>query len=253
MNRRKIFYLFTLLAAGGGPFLFFSDGLKALKGKWDEAVAGFSSSDAEQGVSAYSPLPNLAVDANSRSPFLASATGEPGSPLAVPSNQAGSPSMTMGYEEAFNFNATPEWVVARWPRVTTALGNLELSGMRVALVTGIQEDDLHGSLTYYFDKDRRLQRITFQGQTGEMRRVVSFFVQRHGFRAEKTIDAALFTKRWNGKPRSVLWVGHAPVVQGDASFSRLAVRLEVNRTDGAFRLSPELSNFLASRKQTGRW
>ena len=69
--------------------------------------------------------------------------------------------------EVFRFDLHPKAVFARWPRVTTVLAEPALEGLRVPLVTGKDPDDLSGALTYYFDQQKVVQRITFQGYTGD--------------------------------------------------------------------------------------
>ena len=58
--------------------------------------------------------------------------------------------------EVIRFDGSPEWVMARWPRVTAGLANLDLQGYRVPLVSGTAQDDLAGSLTYYFDRNQQV-------------------------------------------------------------------------------------------------
>ncbi len=58
------------------------------------------------------------------------------------------------------FDVTVEWVMQRWPRVSTGLPYLQLQGYRVPLVTGTKVADLAGSLTYYFNARQQVQRIT---------------------------------------------------------------------------------------------
>src|SRR5262249_15052442 len=90
------------------------------------------------------------------------------SPVAMPAN---GPVVTI--EQAFRFDLTPQWVSNHWPRVSTVLGEPEQLGMRVALVSGTQPDDVAGSLTYYFDPHHQLQRITFDGLTRDPRRILA--------------------------------------------------------------------------------
>ena len=52
-------------------------------------------------------------------------------------------------DEIFRFDLNPAWVKQRWDRVSNSPGDSGLSGLRVALVTGVNTHDLFGSLTYY--------------------------------------------------------------------------------------------------------
>ncbi len=42
----------------------------------------------------------------------------------------------------FSFEVTPEWILARWPSVSTGLAQLQLEGYRVPLVTGTGQEDV---------------------------------------------------------------------------------------------------------------
>ncbi|HEY2882112.1 MAG TPA: DUF6690 family protein, partial [Pirellulales bacterium] len=52
--------------------------------------------------------------------------------------------------EVFRFDVTPNWVLARWPRVSAGISDDTLHGLRVAWISGMRPDDVAGSLTYYF-------------------------------------------------------------------------------------------------------
>ena len=132
--------------------------------------------------------------------------------------------------EALRFDVTAAWVLGRWPRVTAGLPNEELQGYRVALVTGVQDDDLAGSLTYYFNKHQRCQRITFQGTTGDARKLVGYLMQRYGFRQQTSDDPNLYLYqiRWNGRALSELHIRPARIVRANAPLSRFEVLLAMN-------------------------
>src|SRR5208282_1027267 len=78
----------------------------------------------------------------------------------------------------FDFQLTPEWIVAHWPAVSTGLARLQLEGYRVPLVTGTARQDLAGSLTYYFNAEQRLQEITFIGSSGDPRPLIGLLSNR---------------------------------------------------------------------------
>ncbi len=73
--------------------------------------------------------------------------------------------------ELFSFDITPDWVEARWSNVTI-VGPLTTRGYRVPLSTGPTESDIFGSLTYYFNNRLELEKITFEGYTGNLDRLV---------------------------------------------------------------------------------
>jgi hypothetical protein len=94
--------------------------------------------------------------------------------------------------DALRFDVTPAWVMERWPWVSAGLSQLPLAGYRVPLVSGSAEDDLAGSLTYYFNARQQVARITFQGTTGDARKLIRLLISRYGFGRRITNDPALF-------------------------------------------------------------
>jgi uncharacterized protein DUF6690 len=133
--------------------------------------------------------------------------------------------------EVLQFNGTPSWVMARWPRVTASLAELDLQGYRVPLVTGTGEDDLAGSLTYYFDKEQHVAYINFHGTTGDPRKLVSLVMSRYSFVRQSTDDPslALYQVKWNGKPLSELRIRTARVLRADQPHARYEVDLAMKR------------------------
>ena len=151
------------------------------------------------------------------------------------------------------FDITPQWIVARWPRVSTDLANLDFEGLRVPLVSGTRIDDLAGSLTYYFDKYQRVQRITFRGSTGDERKLVNHMAQKFGLRPEPTLGRGLYLVKWNGEPKSAMRVQHASVARGNAPHNQLEIELELNRPGPHYALSDEFAATLGKDRKLGRW
>jgi hypothetical protein len=135
--------------------------------------------------------------------------------------------------EVFRFDHTTAWVLGHWPRVSAGLAELDMQGYRAPLVTGGQTDDLAGSLTFYFNKRQRVQRITFFGTTGDARRLVALLALRHGFVREIAADASLFLYRVreNRKVVSELRIKPSSVVRADAPFSRFEIALLIERPE----------------------
>jgi len=144
------------------------------------------------------------------------------------------------FTEVFRFDVTPAWVLGRWPRVSTQLPDTSVQGYRVPLVTGTREDDLAGSLTYYFNRQQKVQRIHFFGTTGDARRLVSMVVSQFGFERQPNAGAGLFLYqvKWNGKPVSELRVQPAKVVSAADPNRRFEVALAIERPRGMDRLQP---------------
>jgi len=137
-------------------------------------------------------------------------------------------------DEVFRFDVTPDWIVSNWPRVSAGLAYLELHGYRVPLVTGTADDDLAGALTYYFNPQQQLQRITFYGTTGNARKVVDLVTSRFGFARRLTNDASMFVFEIpgpNGKSTSSLWIRPAKVIKADDPHRRFEVALVIERPE----------------------
>lgn len=176
---------------------------------------------------------------------------------AIPADPAAEPTLS-GYQirdlrEVLRFDISPDWVVNRFSRVSTVLADLKLKGLRVPIVTGIQADDVAGTLTFYFDNSDRLQRLTFHGFTGDPNRFAEIMVSSYGMQREPALEAGVFTKRWNGRPVNFMRLTHAPVVYSDAIHQKFTVFLELNQPDLAYGISEEARKIVVSDRHTGRW
>jgi len=136
--------------------------------------------------------------------------------------------------DVFRFDVTPGWVVARWPRVSTALAQLQLQGYRVPLVTGTARDDLAGALTYYFNPRQEMQRLTFHGTTGDARKLVHLVTTRYGLARRLTNAPGMFLYERigpDGEAKSFLWIRPAAVVKASDPLGRLEVALLLERPE----------------------
>jgi hypothetical protein len=134
--------------------------------------------------------------------------------------------------EVLRFDVTPDWIVSRWPRVSAGLAHLPLQGYRVPLVTGIAQDDVAGSLTYYFNAAQQLQRITFSGTTGNTRKLVALITSRFGFARRLVNDASVFLYELpdsDGRATSFLWIRPARVVRAMEPHRRFEVAFVIER------------------------
>jgi hypothetical protein len=131
----------------------------------------------------------------------------------------------------FRFDITSGWILSQWSRVSTGLADLDLHGYRVALVSGTGEGDLAGSLTYYFNAQQRLQRITFQGSTGDARQLVAYMTAVHGLKGEPTNDPSLqlFRIHEGRLVTSEMRIKAAPIVRRSAGLARYSVSLFLER------------------------
>ena len=205
----------------------------------------------------WSKLPTLASFSQTKPAEQTKVAGDSGAEISstisfgptAGSNQ-GAP--TCDIPEAFRFDVSPQWITSRWPRVTTVLAETDLQGLRVPLVTGSRPDDLAGSLTYYYDKQHQVQRIAFQGSTGDERRLVAFLTQYYGLKPVPTLGAGLYMTKLHGKPLSTLHLTWPPVVARDKPTNRCEIVLELNRAD-AGGASPQLRQLLEYDKRAKRW
>lgn len=148
--------------------------------------------------------------------------------------------------EVFRFDVSPNWVKSRWTRVSTAPTEPGLHGMRVALNTGTNVNDVTGSLTYYFDANQRLQRISFQGWVGDTARLVELMTQTFGLRSQPTHFAGLYVSSNRRGPTGALIMRHPDVVRAENPNQQVAVVLEVNNSQGNFPISQNMQQMLNS-------
>jgi hypothetical protein len=133
-------------------------------------------------------------------------------------------------DEVFRFDVTTGWIMQKWPRVNTAIGDQELRGFRVPLITGAGEQDLAGALTYYFNKQHSCQRIAFSGTVGDPRPLVQHLTEKYGFEPiQSDIPGEhAYHIRWNGRARSELRLRPAEIVRANSPHLRYHVELLMN-------------------------
>lgn len=214
---KRFFFISVMMAAVGVPYL-----LSTSSAWWSTFKSRFSS-------------PVNSVDSDLVT------SGDPGSQLAPfgGSTLPGAPrprGPVEGYgrydlAEVLNFDGSPAWVMSRWPRVTVGLAETDLQGYRMPLVTGTGENDLAGSLTYYFDKNQRVQFIHFRGTTGNPHKLIGLVTQRYGLARQPSGDPSLllYQVKWNGKPTSELRIRTAGVLRAAQPNTRFQVELAMKR------------------------
>ncbi len=176
--------------------------------------------------------------------------GMPSDPGAEP-RLVGAP--VSDIRDVLRFDITPRWVIDRFARVSTVLSDLQLEGLRVPFVTGTKADDIAGTLTYYFDRGQKLQRVTIHGFIGQPDKLVGLLTQHYGMTHTPSLEAGVYTKRWNAMPVHFLRLTHAPVVYSDAIHQKYTLFLELNQPDLAYGISPEAQRIVNSDRQSGRW
>lgn len=146
---------------------------------------------------------------------------------------------TIDLSSLFRFDVSKSWVTSRWDRISTSPAQDGLHGMRVALVTGTNSWDLHGALTYFFDANHRVQRITYRGWTGDASRLLQVMQQQHGLRPHPTHWAGLYLSQ-----RSGLMMKHPTVIDKSNPVQQLALVLEINNPAGNTPLSSDFQSLL---------
>jgi len=132
-------------------------------------------------------------------------------------------------DQAFRLDPTPSTVMSRWPRVSAGLPDEKLYGMRVALITGLHEDDLAGSLTYYFTPSQHCAKLTFTGTTGDPTRFIKLMTSRFGFKPFTNGEPGVmrYEIRWNGSAQSELVIHSAAIVRSSSPLTRYQVQATV--------------------------
>ena len=136
--------------------------------------------------------------------------------------------------EVLRFDVTASWVMQHWPRVSTGLPYLQLQGYRVALVTGTRVTDLAGSLTYYFNAQQKVQRITFRGTTGDPSALVTLLTGRYGFARRVLNDPSvvLYEAVDSGnQPIGSVKIRSAQVIEANQPYRRFEVELVMDRAE----------------------
>lgn len=155
--------------------------------------------------------------------------------------------------EVVRFDISPSWVPQRFPRVSIVSADPRLDAMRVPLVTGTNPNDLAGTLTYYFDRYKRLQRVTVHALSGDPSRFVAELQHAYQLQQQPSLGGGLYIRKWNGLPTSLVYTAPAPVITADEPYSRYQFFLEINQPGLEFGMSSEAMELLASGQQTQRW
>ena len=238
---RKLIFFVMLLAAAFVPYaLTNKDWQTKLANSWNSLTGASPGAPADTGVLAR-------LSSATKSLFVSKPVNIGNGPL-VPNMPVppvvGEP--VTDFREIIRFDVTPEWVMGRWGRVSTVLSEPRLEGFRVALVTGSQVDDLAGSLTYYFDQKRAVQRITFRGTTGDSRRLVELVQGVYEFKSDPSVVSQLYSLKWSGKITSALRLTNPPIVRVGLPLSRIEAMLEINRPNNGYGLSGEMRQVLTA-------
>jgi hypothetical protein len=244
--RNPLAGLLLIAGAAGGPYVLFeTDAGKATQQVFSSSTQQVAPIDGN-----LSTRLNLAQD-----PYYGLTGTDPSNNTLNPTTNAHSLEQppVLSLQEVLRFDVSPTWVMNRFPRVSTVLADMQLDGLRAPLVTGTSPTDLAGTLTYYFDKYKRLQRVTLHGVTGEPSRFIAELQQAYQMQQEPSLGGGLYVLKWNGQAASVLHVSPAPVIYGDAPYSRFNLFLELNQPGLEYGLSQSAQDLIQTGKQTRRW
>lgn len=150
----------------------------------------------------------------------------------------------MNFAEIFRYDVSPGWIQQRWERVSTTPSSEQLRGYRVAVVTGTNSWDLHGSLTYYFDRNQKCQRITFRGWSGDPQRLIQLLEQQHNFQAQPSNQAGFYLAKHRRAFKGGLLMRHPAVMYSENRVQQVALLLEMNAKPSAFELSQDFISLI---------
>ena len=225
MNRNLLFP--TLLAGAIGlPFMILNDGRSGTQS---------------------SPTASWFGEVNANDPNFKSSGSLAFSGDNTAANNLAGPSQIVSptdLRDVFRLDVTPQWVSQNWDRISSIEGSDGLRALRVAFVSGTNQSDLHGCLTYGFDSRARLQRISFQGWTGDPNQIISLVTQNFGLESRKSTIAGCYVARSWGKDIGVLLLKHPPVVRAEMPQQRMAVALEILNPSSNYQLGNETRQFL---------
>ncbi len=256
--KKPLTALMLLAGAAGGPYVLFETEAGKQAKSVAETVLNVSATNSNSESAIQNSAWQVATDGSvvPSSGNVAAASG-----LANPQTGATGPGQLAGFSapvshqlrDTLRFEISPQWITSQFNRVSMVLADVNLDGMRVPLVTGTQPTDLAGTLTYYFDRYQRLQRLSLHAGTGDPSRIVAELQQLYELKQEPALGGGLYLITWNGQPTSVMHVAPAPVISGGENYSRYTIFLELNLPSMPYGLSLEAANLVEAGKATRRW
>ncbi|MCA9193928.1 MAG: hypothetical protein KDB03_19285 [Planctomycetales bacterium] len=245
MIKKPVTGLAILALAAGGPYFLFESPLGQTVSSGVRQVFGLSAVPYEPAQTANEAAPGYLTAAQPWS-LPSSSQLNPGN-----ANDAFAPFHAL--PEVLRFDVQPNWVIAHFPRVTTVLADSQLDGLRVPLVTGANPSDLAGTLTYYFDRYKRLQRTTIHAVTGDPSQIISQLQTYYHLQQVPSLGGGLWVQTWNGQPTSICQIAPAAIIQANEQFARYTIFIELNQSNLEFGLSQEGQSLIAQGRQSQRW
>lgn len=140
--------------------------------------------------------------------------------------------------DALRFDVTPAWVRSIWTRVSPQRLETGWYALRVPLVTGTEPADVAGALTYYFNEQDYVERITLSGITDDAELLSSLVQQYYGLQPYAATGRGLWVSSFQGTPIGMLKVEDAAAHRAGEPQGRYRVELELNRPRAGATLSP---------------
>ena len=137
----------------------------------------------------------------------------------------GPPGITLG--DVLRFDITPNWLKQNWNRVTTQLTDPDLHGIRVPYCSGYDVHDFTGSLSYYFNRQNRVERITMFGFMGDAEPLAALLEQRFGFKRYASVGPGLYMLYQGDRPLGVLRIEDSTISQMQSG-QNYQVHVEIN-------------------------
>ena len=143
----------------------------------------------------------------------------------------GEPAPAVSLEQALSFQMSVPRILGNWPQVSTGIQEDGLFGYRVPLVSGMKENDVTGSLTYFFGSDQVLYRIDFRGDTGDARKLIAHVSQGFQMQRQRASEQGIFLYRTSGELPLVgeLRIRPRTIIDTAQPHQRFEVSLQLSR------------------------
>lgn len=142
------------------------------------------------------------------------------------------PAPAVPLEQALSFAMSIPQILGSWPQVSTGFVEHGLFGYRVPLVSGTRENDITGSLTYFFGPDKVLRRIDFTGDTGDARKLIAHLSSGFGMDRQLADERGVFLYRTTKKNpvTGELRVRPRTIIQATLPHQRFEIFLSLSRS-----------------------